>query len=159
MSVFRLLFIGHGATWVGGSRVVGGARRFFGQYSHGCAAPQPVQVCAYLHLVCLHRPSLKRRQASWPGCKLAPGEATPGGQVVGVDGQPNQARSGFLGQFWATWSSCRQTLQRGIDRALPVNASLYKRGSVMDQLRSLRASASLRNWRSYATQWPATTVA
>ena len=36
-------------------------------------------------------------------------------------------------------------VHRGIDLALPVNASLYRRGSVIDQSRSLRASASLRN--------------
>ena len=60
-------------------------------------------------------------------------------------------RFGFWGHWAATWSSCRQKMQRAMARALPVKASLYNLGSVTDQLRSFLARASRRNCLSYET--------
>ena len=57
-------------------------------------------------------------------------------------------RSGFLGQYGAVWSSCKQKRHLAMAQVLPVKASLYSHGSVMDQFRSFLARASLRNWRS-----------
>ena len=57
------------------------------------------------------------------------------GQEDGSENRPNKGRFGFLGQYGAEWSSSRQKLQLTIELALPVNASLYRWESLMDQLR------------------------
>ena len=43
---------------------------------------------------------------------------------------PNHWRSGFLGQYGAVWSSCKQKGHLAMARV--VKASLYSRGSVTD---------------------------
>ena len=61
-----------------------------------------------------------------------------------VGNHPKTGLLGLRGQTESVWSSCRQNVHRGIALALPVKASLYKREFSADQLRSLRARASLR---------------
>ena len=55
---------------------------------------------------------------------------------------------GLCGQDAPPWSSDRQSGQRGMDLARPVKASLYRRASGTDQLKSRRTSRPRRYWRS-----------
>ena len=59
--------------------------------------------------------------------------------------QPTTIGLGLNGQVAPVWSSPRQRGHRGMDLALPVNASLYRRALGTDQFRSFRASISRRN--------------
>ena len=69
-----------------------------------------------------------------------------GPMQVGLGTIQTMGSQGSGGHCCPNWSSCRQKLHRGMARARPMNASLCNRVSVTDQLRSLRARASLRNW-------------
>ena len=115
-------------------------------HSRSMWGPQhPLQEWRYLQCRCLHLLSLYRWQISAWG---ALSEACCGGSNCMPGNHPNTGRFGSRGQSATRWSSWRQKLHLGMARALPVKASLYRRGLVTDQLTSFRARASPRNWRS-----------
>ena len=115
----------------------------------GCGAEHSRRMCWYRHLENLHLFSLKLRQISvrppvlayicWGSC---------GWNCRGSGIHPSTGGWGLCRQCAAALSSPKQWGHHGMAFALPVNASLYKRAFVIDQLRSLRASMSLRYCRS-----------